>query len=243
LEQRQPLELAFADSIVPQDRHEAMLVTGFWYMRHGGSRDALLTQKIEWGLSDQLQIATLINVVHATNLAGPTEVGVGDFEVGARYTWANVGSRFTHVAVAFDAGFPAGNPTKHLGAGAYSASPSLLLSHEFCNGRFQVFTTTGFDFVIAHRNVTPTDEPHHEVFSNSGLASRAGHGWGVIELSANSTRWAGGDETNVSVTPSYIWRFARRGELLFAVPLGLTSSTDHVGGVLKLTFELGGKGE
>jgi hypothetical protein len=45
LEQRQPLELVYADSIVPQDKHETMLVTGLWYMRHSRDRDALLTQK------------------------------------------------------------------------------------------------------------------------------------------------------------------------------------------------------
>jgi len=31
LEQRQPLELVSADSIVPQDRHEMMLTSGGWY--------------------------------------------------------------------------------------------------------------------------------------------------------------------------------------------------------------------
>jgi hypothetical protein len=34
LEQRQPLELVYADSIVPQDRHETMLTTEaghFWW--------------------------------------------------------------------------------------------------------------------------------------------------------------------------------------------------------------------
>ena len=36
LEQRQPLELVFADSIVPQDRHEVMLTTGAWYSRQRG---------------------------------------------------------------------------------------------------------------------------------------------------------------------------------------------------------------
>jgi hypothetical protein len=54
LEQRQPLELVFADSIVPQDRHEMMLTTGGWYSRpRGDIHDALLTQKIEWGICRQ----------------------------------------------------------------------------------------------------------------------------------------------------------------------------------------------
>jgi hypothetical protein len=47
LEHRQPLELVFADSIVPQDRHETMLTTGAWYFKQGAVHDARLTQKIE----------------------------------------------------------------------------------------------------------------------------------------------------------------------------------------------------
>jgi hypothetical protein len=43
LERRQPLELVFADSIVPQDRHEMMLTTGAWNSRRGVTRNASLT--------------------------------------------------------------------------------------------------------------------------------------------------------------------------------------------------------
>jgi hypothetical protein len=60
LEQRQPLELVFVDSIVPQDRHEMMSTTGAWHARDGATRNVALTQKVEWGLSDQLQIATFV---------------------------------------------------------------------------------------------------------------------------------------------------------------------------------------
>jgi len=50
----------------------------------------------------------------------------------------------------------------------------------------------------------------------------------------------GGSETQLSLTPSYVRRIARRTELLIGVPVGLTSSTDRIGGVIKFTFELGG---
>src|ERR1700730_5051926 len=86
LEQRQSLELVFADSIVPQDRHEMMLVTGGWYFRHGKLRTALLTQKVEWGISDEFQVSILGNVINSSNALGPMKTGIGDFEVGARYT-------------------------------------------------------------------------------------------------------------------------------------------------------------
>ena len=241
LEQRQPLELVFADSIVPQDRHEAMFTTGGWYSRQqGDTHAALLTQKVEWGISDKLQVSTFVHALQSSNQNGSTATGMGDFEVGARYTWATVRSPFTHVAVAFDAGFPTGNPTRGLGEAAYTVSPSLLLSQEFGNGKYQVFTTDGFEFVVAHRSVT--DVPHHSIFSNSGLSMHLGHGWAVGELSVSSNRWSGGSDTQVAFTPSYVWRLARRTELLLGIPVGLTSSADHIGGVVKFTFELGGGG-
>jgi hypothetical protein len=241
LEQRQPLELVNADSIVPQDRHEMMLTTGGWYFRDGRTHNALLTQKMEWGLSDHLQVATFVQALHDSNVTGATTMGMGDFEVGARYTWVTVGSPHTHIALAFDAGFPSGNPRRGLGDAAYTASPSLLLSHEFSGSRYQVFSTTGFGVVLAHRHVdNATEEPHDSVFSNSGLSLHAGHGWAIAELSVSSDRWSGGNKTQIAIIPSYVWRLARRTELLLGVPIGLTSSAEHIGGVVKFTFELGG---
>src|ERR1700730_2179285 len=79
LEQRQPLELVFADSIVPQDRHETMFTTGGWYSeQHGGIHDALLTQKVEWGISNKLQISTFVNALRSSNQDGSTSTGMGD---------------------------------------------------------------------------------------------------------------------------------------------------------------------
>lgn len=243
LEQRQPLEFVFADSIVPQDRHEAMFTTGGWYSQGSGDvHAASLTQKLEWGISDKLQISTFVHVLQSTNASGSTATGAGDFEVEGRYTWATAGSPFTHIAVAVGAGFPTGNPAKGLGEAAYTVSPSLLLSHEFSNGKCQVFTTDGFEFVVAHRNIEEFDVPHHSIFANSGVSVRVGHGWGVAEVSASTNRWSGGGDTQIAFTPSYVWRLAKRTELLLGLPVGLTSSTDHIGAVVKFTFELGGGG-
>ena len=244
LEERQPLELVFADSIVPQDRHETMLTTGVWYFRHGSLHNASLTQKVEWGISDQLQVATFVQLLNSSNSLGSTKTGLGDVEIGARYTWIKVGSEFTHVALAFDAGIPTGNPRRALGEGAYSLSPSVLISREFNHGKYQLFTTTGLELIAKRRRLDPSqDVPHNSIFSNGGLSRHAFHGWAVGEISFSSNRWSGGNDTQVAVTPSYVWRLARRGELLLGVPIGLTSSADHIGGVVKFTFELGGPGE
>jgi hypothetical protein len=241
LEERQPLELVFADSIVPQDRHETMLTTGARYFRRKPVQDGQLTQKVEWGVSDKLQISAFANPLHISHSLGITATGTGDFDVGARYTWVNAGSPFTHIALAFEGEFPSGNPVKGMGEGMYGMSPSILLSHEFGSGRYQAFSTAGFDFVLAHRHLNPADElPHHALFLNSGISRRAGRGWIVGELSISNNRWSGGDDSQFQVTPSYVWRLARRTELLVGIPLGATSSTDHIGGVVKFTFELGG---
>jgi hypothetical protein len=90
LEQRQPLESVYADSIVPQDRHETMLTTGVWYFRKHASHHASLTQKIEWGISDALQVSTTMQLMNSSNLTGSMKTGIGDIEIGARYTWPRV---------------------------------------------------------------------------------------------------------------------------------------------------------
>jgi Putative MetA-pathway of phenol degradation len=244
LEQRQPLELVFADSIVPQDRHEAMFTTGLWYFRRGSVNHGLLTQKVEWGISDRLQVSTFVELLNSSNESGPRKTGIGDFEIGARYSWARVGSEFTHVALAFDAGFPTGNVQRGLSEGAYTLAPSILVSRELGRGKYQIFTTTGLDFVVKRRRLDPTREgPRNSFFSNSGVTVHAGHGWLVSEVSVTSNGSGHGRETHLTVTPSYVWRLQRRTELLFGIPIGVTSSTDRVGAVIKFTFELGGKPE
>lgn len=221
-----------------------MLTSGVWYLRSGGVHTGIFTQKMEWGISDSLQVAMTVDAVENSNSLGPTATGMGDLEVGARYTWAKVGTRFTHMAIAIDAGLPTGDPQRGLGEAAYGVSPSLLASQELRGGKVQLFSTTGLEFVVAHRHLDPSqDVPHDSVFSNNGVSLRARHGWVVGEFSANSDRWSGGKKTQETFTPSYVCRIARRAEILLGVPLGLTSSTDHLGGVLKFTFELGGGAE
>ncbi len=196
LEQRQPLELVFADSIVPQDRHEWMLTTGGWFFRHGGISNKMLTQKVEWGISDQLQVSTFVQVVNSSNSVGSTKTGIGDIEIGARYTWEKVGSEYTHLAVAADANFPTGDPRRGLGEGVYSVSPSVLVSRELRQGKYQLFSTTGAELVVKRRRLDPSqDLPRSSIFSNSGMSIRAGQGWAVGEISVSSNRWNGGDET------------------------------------------------
>lgn len=242
LEQRQPLELVYADSIVPQDRQETMLTTGVWYFRKDASHHASVTQKIEWGISDALQVSTTMQLVNSSNLTGSTKTGIGDIEIGARYTWPRKGSEFTHLALAFDAGLPVGSSQRGLGEGGYTVSPSILFSRELAHGKYQIFSTTGMEIVIKHRRLDPLqDPPRTSAFSNNGLSVHAGPGWVIGEISLSSNRWNGGNETKLAITPSYVWRLAKRSELLLGVPIGLTSSTDRVGAVIKFTFELGGK--
>src|SRR5689334_13821928 len=97
--------------------------------------------------------------------------GFGDFDIGARYTWANVGSPLTHIALALEASLPSGDPIKGMSEGAYGLSPSILLSREFSNGRYQAFSTAGFDLVLVRRSPDPAgDIPRHAVFVNSGFS-------------------------------------------------------------------------
>ena len=98
------------------------------------------------------------------------------------------------------------------------------------------------DNCAKRRRLDPSqDVPRNSIFSNGGISVHAGRGWVTGEISVSSNRWSGGNETRVAVTPAYVWRLAKRAELLVGVPVGLTSSTDRAGGVIKFTFELGGR--
>lgn len=150
-------------------------------------------------------------------------------------------SEFSHVAIALDAALPTGSARRGLGEGVYTVSPSILLSQELRDGRWQLFTTTGIELVAKRRAIKGDgDLPRHVAFSNSGMSFRLGHGWAVGEVHVSSNRWNGGNATEVSVAPSYVWRVAKRSEILVALPIGLTSSAERLTAVMKFTFELGG---
>ena len=67
------------------------------------------------GISDKLQISSFVNPLHLVKSNGALASGIGDFDIGARYTWANVGSPFMLAALAVEAGFPTGDAIKGMG--------------------------------------------------------------------------------------------------------------------------------
>src|SRR5438132_12497580 len=52
LEERQPLELVYADSIVPPDIQEKILNTGIWHFGHRSLHNASYTAKIAEGIPE-----------------------------------------------------------------------------------------------------------------------------------------------------------------------------------------------
>ena len=232
---------SFADGpIVPQDRHEAMFTTGGWYsQRQGDTHAALLTQKVEWGISDKLQVSTFVHALQSSNQNGSTVTGMGDFEVGARYSWAAVRSPFTQLPSPLMRAFLQAILQEVWVKQLIRFPLRLLLSQEFGNGKCKLFTST----VLSLLWLTGTLPMFRITRSFEQRSVHAPRTWlgGRGTLSEQQSLECGSD-TQVAFTPSYVWRLARRTELLLGVPIGLTSSTDHIGGVVKFTFELGGGG-
>jgi len=109
---------------------------------------------------------------------------------------------------------------------------------ELRKGKYQIFTTTGQDFVVKHRRFDPTGRCRAtRSFFEQRCDCSCGHGWLVSELSVTASQrpWR---ETHLAITPSYVWRLQRRTELLFGIPIGVTSSTDRVWSRNQVTFEL-----
>ena len=150
-------------------------------------QDAFLGQKIEWGISAKLQISTFVHVLQSTNQTGSDYNGNG--RLGSRdplHAWATVGSPFTHVAGRVRHGKDfLSNPAKRLGEAAYTVSPSVLLSHEFSKGKYQLLHNRwSCELVVAFtRTVEESEMPHHSIiYSNSGISMHVGHeNWAVGE--------------------------------------------------------------
>jgi hypothetical protein len=240
LEERLPLELIFADSIVPQDRHETMLTTGGWMQRGRPETGDQVTQKVEWGVSDHLQVSAFWMAVDRARTADTAAMGIGDLDLETRYSWRTQPADRWHVALALNVGLPTGNVTRGLGGGVRTAGIALLLSGDWPQSRVQVFMTTGVDAVAGTVATAPITHPRDALFVNGGVSIGASHGWAVVEVSVTNDRWDGGQVNDLRLTPAYVFRLASRCEVAVGVPLGLTRSASRYGAVAKFTFEMGG---
>ena len=226
---KKPFRSSFqSETAYPQEAGEIQLtfVPQYTSGHEGTSKSANVV--FEYGITDSFQIEVEWGSFLRVDPDDPDEAtvqGIGDLEIGARYSWMNISGSNVHAALGVDLTIPTGDEERGLGEGEYAASPVLILAADLSSvPGAQVLANFGTD---VGEGAFAFDEA--EWFANLAFFMPVGALTLTTELSLSA------DET--FFTPGMIWRVADSVELGLGVPIGLSEVSDDYRVVFMLTWE------
>lgn len=238
-------ELFNTESVYPQEEGEVQL-TSMPRWRHGDSvRRFELPFNIEYGLTDNFQIEAGWTALSLRNpRTGAASSGVGDLELGVKYSFMDIRGSGAHLALAFETELPIGDIDRELTEGFVEYEPSVILARDFPQwGGLQLFAQAGLGLVQRVKSpVDPDDRepPAHELNLAAGFHFPLGPTHLTTELNWSNNRWNhGGTENQLFVTPGLVWPWRRGWEVGLAAPIGLTEQADDIQLVFQLVWEFG----
>lgn len=234
---QQPIQEVFQTEVVyPQEKGEIQL-TGSPRFHEGDAQDLLILPfAIEYGLTDSWQVELEWNsLIHHNPSAGSSNIGIGDLELGTKYSFMNVAGSNFHVAPGLEIGFPAGDPQEGLGEGMLEIEPFASLAYDFPKlNDSQIFTQVGFGFASRLRG---DEEAAHEITWNAGFFVPFWQLRYTTELNWTTNEWNGGDENELYLTPGFVWDLPGTWEAGVGVPIGINDDADNFRVIAMLTYE------
>lgn len=244
----QPIkELFQTDLVYPQEKGEVQLTLAPRFHRAGKSRSLMFPLRIEYGITDAWQVGLGGEIFkHRNPDEGSTTSGIGDLEIGTKYSFMNIADSNFHAAVGFDILFPTGDINRRLTEGFIEYEPSLILAKDFPKLRnLQLFTQAGMGFVQrVKRPADPEDkEPAaHEFTLNAGffLPFNLPSGKFIFTSEFNwmTNRWNNdGRQDQKYYTPGLVWNLPGGWEAGIGTAIGLNRGADDYRIIGTLTFE------
>lgn len=214
------------------------VTTGAHIEKRHGDNAAGMPLRVEYGITDAFEVELEWEAITGHFGGADDAVGPGDMAIGARYTAMNLGGSNLHAAGGFELELPTGNADADLGEGAIVYEPFVLLAVDLPTSvPVQLFTQVAVGFV--QRIDGPHDETAaHELFWSSGAFVALGPFRVTTEITWNTNRWNGGDESALELTPGLVWHPSEAFEVGFGVPIGLTADADPIGAILLFTIEI-----
>jgi hypothetical protein len=244
----QPIQEVFqTDLVYPQEKGEVQLTLAPRFHRVGKSNRLILPLRIEYGITDAWQVEFGWELLkHHNPDEGSTALGIGDLEIGTKYSFMNIAEANVHAAVGFGVLFPTGSINKGLTEGYIEYNPSLILAKDFPElHHLQLFTQVGIGLVQrAKRPDNPGDkEPAaHEFTLDVGFFLPfhllLGDFIFTSELNWGTNRWNNnGEEDQKYYTPGLVWNLPGAWEIGIGAPIGLNRDADDCRIISMLTFE------
>lgn len=240
----QPLQEVFQTELVyPQEEGEVQFTLAPKFSE-GDDRDIIqIPIIVEYGITDSWQFEVAWDAhVNRNPESGPTTRGVGDFEIGTKYSFMNIADSDFHAAVGFDIGFSTGDIDKELTEGFTEYEPFLILAKDFPNlNNSQIFTQVSIGFVDRTKNHADPDEDEpeaHELNWNIGFFIPYQQLRITAEFNWKTNEWNNsGEENELFVTPGLVWDLPGTWELGVGVPIGLNSKSDNYRIITQLSYE------
>lgn len=252
-EGEQPLQELFqTDTVYPQQKGEIQFTLAPRFREEAEGKNEDFTEipvRLQYGITDAWQVELGWEAfVNRNPDDGESDSGIGDLEVGTKYSFINIADSNFHAAGLFQVVFPTGDVDEQLSEGFIRFEPSLILAKDFPGlSDLQLFAQTGFSFVERVREPdNPEDEEPeaHEFILNGGFFIPVQQLVFVTEINWNNNEWNNdGEKDELYVTPGLVWSLSKSWEIGAGMPVGLTEDSDdfRVIGMVTYSFDIRGR--
>ncbi len=240
----QPLQEVFQTELVyPQERGEFQVTFASLFSRKDGERTVETPVRLEYGITNRWQVEVEWNAFSRRRPEpfADAEKGTGDVAVSTKYSFLNIKDSKFHGSVQFEVEFPTGNVDKGLSEGFVEYTPSVSFARDFpAAGGLQIFSQIGVNF---KQRVKTAREPENiesaatELILNGGFFAPYKKARIVGEINYQTSRWSGGNKTEVYLTPGFVYKLPGKWEIGFGVPVGVTRNADNFRAIAQAVFE------
>ncbi len=228
-------EVFQTELVYPQEKNEVQFTLAPNFQKKTDSKYYQIPFKIEYGITNAWQIELEWNSFQT--LSAPSKktlTGVGDMQLGTKYSFMNINNTNVHAAIGFEVQLPLGDETKELSEGLFEYEPYIILAWDIPKLNYlQLFTQTGISFA----QHTDEDEEAHELYVNVGFFMPIKHIVFTSEINWTTNEWNGGDENQLYYTPGIVFKLGNNWESGVGMPIGLNSRSDKFSVIAMLTFE------
>ncbi len=239
-------EVFQTELVYPQEKGEVQITTAAVWHEEQDGRLMRVPLVIEYGFTDDWQVEIELNPVQDREGGdGESANGIGDLELGTKYSFMNIGGSTFHAAVGLDVVVPVGDPDQDLGEGLLEFEPYVALGRDFPElNNAHLFGQVGLALVRRSRGTDSGEEEGpaaHELSVNTGFLVPVQNLRFVAELNWSTNRWNHeGDEASLFLTPGVVWDLPGTWEVGVGVPIGLMDNEDRFRVIGQLTWEFGG---
>ncbi len=231
-----PSEQAFqTETLETQDKGQVTFVWGGSFSRSDSHYASEHPVTMDYGITDHWQIRFEVGPsMRRDPETGALARTTGDWLVGTKRDFLNLGGTDIHLAAGFNFAAPS-DTNNPMSSGVRAYNPYLVLAKDL-PGSSRVFTHMGVDLL---QNVQESEEAAAHVLNwSSGYYFPVREFLLLSEFSLSTDRWNHAGQTReMYVTPGVFRRLSDRWWVGVGVPVGLNADSTKLGVTLALIYE------